>query len=104
MRTVSVDEIFHSQQSCGITFTFGGTLRQLVEELHSGLHNPLSAPFLLLEVVQYDDLLFSNDNRGLFCLKKYREESGQLVYVRARVTVMPELQLPLRRFVDRVLS
>ena len=38
--TASVDDLFYSQHSCSATFKFGETLRQLVEEFHSGLGRP----------------------------------------------------------------
>ena len=86
-RVVSVDDILYSQPSCGVAFKEGNTLRQLVEELHSGMHNPLTAPFLKLELIQRKDKLYSNDNRRLYCLKRYRDEIQEPVHIRARVYV-----------------
>ena len=81
-RIVSIDNLLYSQQSCGVTFRDGSPLRQLVEELHSGLHDPLTSSFLQLEVIHRDGKLFSNDNRRLYCLKRYRDEIRQPVQVR----------------------
>ena len=54
-RDVSVDDVLYSQQSCGVAFGRGTTLRQLVEELHAGSRNPLASPVLKLELIQRGD-------------------------------------------------
>ena len=88
VKTVWVDELDYSQSNCRQTFQDGRALTQLVQELCQGKHDPLESDFLCLEVVKKRGRLFSNDNRRLWCLKKYQEIIGQKVRVKIRLEVL----------------
>ena len=98
MKTVWVDELDYSQSNCGQTFQDGRALTQLVQELCQGKHDPLESDFLCLEVVKKRGRLFSNDNRRLWCLKKYQGIIGQKVRVKIRLEVLTRTA---GRFADR---
>eukprot|EP00929_Paragymnodinium_shiwhaense_P119199 TRINITY_DN9107_c0_g1_i2.p1 TRINITY_DN9107_c0_g1~~TRINITY_DN9107_c0_g1_i2.p1 ORF type:complete len:513 (+),score=58.82 TRINITY_DN9107_c0_g1_i2:138-1676(+) len=96
--TVEIDSLMYSQENCGQWFQDGRPLWQLVEELGAGKHDPLTARFLQLEVVEKRGHLYSNDNRRLWCLKQHKMRTRADVYVRVRITKLPPAA---ERFVDR---
>eukprot|EP00931_Biecheleriopsis_adriatica_P074747 TRINITY_DN48753_c0_g1_i1.p1 TRINITY_DN48753_c0_g1~~TRINITY_DN48753_c0_g1_i1.p1 ORF type:complete len:213 (-),score=3.55 TRINITY_DN48753_c0_g1_i1:38-646(-) len=108
-----VDRIDYSQGNCSRCFRDGKPLDQLVTELMEGRWDPESAHFLKLECIRKagrhgETSLLSNDNRRLWCLKKYQEllrkhRNNQAEEVRVRVSISDagDLQPQFRRFLQR---
>ena len=95
-RLLFVGEIEYTQASIKAEFRDGRPLEQLISDLYWGKVDP--GRDLELEVVQYRDKYYSNDNRRLYCLKEYQENVHWNVKVAAKVYVFPRA---FERFVDR---
>eukprot|EP00931_Biecheleriopsis_adriatica_P040825 TRINITY_DN23381_c1_g2_i2.p1 TRINITY_DN23381_c1_g2~~TRINITY_DN23381_c1_g2_i2.p1 ORF type:complete len:592 (+),score=111.48 TRINITY_DN23381_c1_g2_i2:54-1829(+) len=84
-RIVDVDCLRFAQETMKWEFSDGKSLEQLVQDLKAGAVHPLKDSFLTLEVTEDKGILYSSNNRRLWCLKKYQEENADRVQVRIKV-------------------
>lgn len=95
-RRIEVGDLYYSQKKMSSTFRDGRSFDDLVDALDNGEVDPETAPFLKLEVVERPwsgkYRLFCSDNRRLWCLKKHKENMGDLVFVHCHVMRHQELK------------
>ena len=97
-RKLNVRDIEFTQASIAPRFRNGGYLTKLISDLNEGNLDPCRTDWLQLEVVQFRDKFYSNDNRRLFCLKQHQRHVDWNVKVMTRVYSIPKV---LERFVER---
>ena len=71
-----MDKLEYTQENIGRKFRCGSTLEDLIRDLESGKVDPLQHPNMRLEVVRKfvdgREIVYSNDNIRLYCLKQYQ--------------------------------
>ena len=86
---IAVRGLRYTQRACRSSFRCGRPLQLLIAQLCEGQVSSLHAPFLRLEIIRKWErgrqLLFSNDNRRLYCLKQYQMHTQSNVQIRAKV-------------------
>lgn len=91
VRTVSVSELLFTHDSIGSCFTDGRTFQALLQDLRTGIANPLTSDFLCLTTLSFDgQQLFSLANRRLWCLKWWQMEVPWPVQVRVKVKLVED--------------
>eukprot|EP00440_Ansanella_granifera_P029811 gb/GFBE01032381.1/.p1 GENE.gb/GFBE01032381.1/~~gb/GFBE01032381.1/.p1 ORF type:complete len:399 (+),score=69.02 gb/GFBE01032381.1/:1-1197(+) len=89
--SMSVKDIVHTQASVSRKFTDGKTFDQLLNDLRTRQVDPLSAPFLKLDVFHWPKVgYFSIANRRLLCLRQFQAERTEDVIIRVTVFPLPE--------------
>ena len=97
-RKLNVRDIEFTQASIAPRFRNGAYLTKLISDLNEGNLDPCRTDWLQLEVVQFRDKFYSNDNRRLFCLKQHQRHVDWNVKVMTRVYSIPKVY---ERFVER---
>ena len=93
----SVRDVCHSHDSIQHSFNDGKTFENLIGQLTRGEVDPLCDKFLHLQMWLYRGKLISQNNRRLYCLKKYQDSCTKDVKVHIDVV---ELNSIVEKFVS----
>lgn len=83
--TVSVDAVWYAQKSIKQAFSDGKPFSRLIQELKRGVHDPLTADFLMLVCLDVGGEYFSLNNRRLYCLKEHAWQMSRDVEINIKV-------------------
>lgn len=81
-----VEKVLFSQKKISSHFQDGRPLEKLIEQLHRGEVDVMTAPFLILHAIEADGRVYALANRRLACLKEFQKHTHGQVLVRLRVT------------------
>lgn len=86
VKIVPVADVLFTHDSICAQFQDGKTFPALIQGLQSGEIVSLREGFLTLEAIEFDNKIFTMDNRRLYCLKEFQKGMSEKVMVKLKVT------------------